>query len=94
MVVTVVSLRDGQDTRAISFRTWPKNRNSAMHAAFTFSSIIKGLEANQRVPYVMPISRHGVGTGDCQSRKPAVEMAGAEGLEPSTLGFGDRCSTN
>ena len=54
MVVTVVSLRDGQDTRAISFRTWPKNRNSAMHAAFTFSSIIKGLEANQRVPYVMP----------------------------------------
>jgi len=23
-----------------------------------------------------------------------LEMAGAEGLEPSTLGFGDRCSTN
>lgn len=22
------------------------------------------------------------------------ELAGAEGLEPTTLGFGDRCSTN
>jgi hypothetical protein len=22
------------------------------------------------------------------------KLAGAEGLEPSTLGFGDRCSTN
>ncbi len=49
MVVTVVSLRDGQVTRAISFRTWPKNRNSAMRAAFTSSSIIKGLEAYLRV---------------------------------------------
>ena len=53
MVVTVVSLRDGQVTRAISFRTWPKNRNSAMRAAFTSSSIIKGLDSNQRVPSVM-----------------------------------------
>jgi len=24
----------------------------------------------------------------------AAGVAGAEGLEPSTLGFGDRCSTN
>ena len=30
MVVTVVSLRVGQVIRAISFRTWPKNRNNAM----------------------------------------------------------------
>ena len=23
-----------------------------------------------------------------------ISLAGAEGLEPTTLGFGDRCSTN
>ena len=26
--------------------------------------------------------------------KAGLVLAGAEGLEPTTLGFGDRCSTN
>ena len=30
----------------------------------------------------------------CLKMKGQVALAGAEGLEPTTLGFGDRCSTN
>ena len=29
-----------------------------------------------------------------ETGEPAIPVAGAEGLEPSALGFGDRCSTN
>ncbi len=30
----------------------------------------------------------------CTNRAPAYAVAGVAGLEPATLGFGDRCSTN
>ena len=30
----------------------------------------------------------------CRQPNDAREMAGVEGLEPTALGFGDRCSTN
>ncbi len=34
------------------------------------------------------------GAPNVDRKYPVRTVAGAEGLEPTTLGFGDRCSTN
>ena len=48
------------------------------------------------ISHSMPERMHATVVGRLESSHSefAREMAGAEGLEPTTTGFGDRCSTN
>jgi hypothetical protein len=82
MVVPVISFRDGQETFFISSRTSVKNDFKRVHREVTYS-----VAAVVTFP---PIRRR-----TAPLRGPSyMTLAGLEGLEPPTLGFGDRCSTN
>src|SRR5271155_3546801 len=94
-VVTVVSLRVGQVTRANSWRTCCTN-SAALVLAMSDQIILIGHGRSQHhTRYYRPghiVTRRRTGAGFPASRvdpPPVHSMAGVEGLEPPTPGFGD-----
>ena len=80
-VVCTVSLRDGQVTLLVSCRTSRKNLAGFIPVVFHLFEV-----AGYALPVTCRSSR--------SSSAPTACLAGLEGLEPPTPGFGDRCSTN
>src|SRR5260370_33489898 len=88
-VVTVVSLRVGSVTRAMSWRTCWTN-SAALVLAMSDQIILVGRgRSHHHTRYIGALADRGDG-----ARARRASLAGVEGLEPPTPGFGDRCSTS
>src|SRR5687767_272867 len=92
IVVVTVSLRVGQTTLPVSARTCRRNSPGLTFATFaplpnsTEQAIGDGPSGAAFDLYLASgLSPPGIA---------ARELAGVEGLEPTALGFGDRCSTS
>src|SRR3954466_7511312 len=105
-VVAYTSLLDGQVTRFSSLRTSVRNvRKRSMcppAASRAVSSVVVVVfaaitafarTANCESMIANLISNQRLAIGIQQFLNP-VKLAGQEGIEPPTPGFGDRCSTN
>src|SRR3954449_6983892 len=90
-VVMAVSRRDGQVTFSVSSRTSWKNLKGLVFAIPILSLYFRRFAA----PFTGK-GRSAAGPRLCYRdlRPSLITLAGVEGLEPPTPGFGDRCSTN
>jgi hypothetical protein len=80
IVVTMVSFRVGHVTFAVSARTCCINSNGLVFAILEFKNLCD-------------LRRHAALQSIEPNRPPEPPLAGVEGLEPPTPGFGDRCSS-
>src|SRR5688500_9838981 len=90
-----VSRRVGQTILAVSARTCRKNSPGFTLATLrTVLHLVLRWEIGPNPAFVQP--RLGLGSPCLRKAETAVQavMAGVEGLEPTALGFGDRCSTS
>src|SRR5688572_18090335 len=86
-VVAYTSRRDGQVTRRVSLRTSVENVRPFAHQALGPPSAVltgAGLTCSTVLIAVIPKAPTPVGG--------LLLLAGQEGIEPPTPGFGDRCS--
>src|SRR4051812_27130248 len=93
-VVAYTSLRLGQLTLAVSLRTSERNRRERPHQPVTLPrarSPIESLSSCSAIAAFMMCSRAALAYPCLAS---CAELAGQEGIEPPTPGFGDRCSAN
>src|SRR5690242_19622589 len=91
-VVTIVSLRDGHVTLRVSSRTSWRNLNGDVAI---LDAVLSQPVVNRCFLKSIPAGRaRGAQAIRAGRLSPYPRLAGAEGLEPPTFGFGDLRSTN
>jgi hypothetical protein len=84
-VVMIVSRRLGQVTFDTSVRTCCKNSNGFVLAISVLTHEIRSIPPRVKLQYRVRLA--------VVAKPRPLTVAGVEGLEPPTPGFGDRCSS-
>src|SRR5262245_22476640 len=99
MVVAYTSFWLGHVTRPISLRTSDRKRRDRPHQPVTLSRARPWNESSldSAITFVATFPASPLPASSyprAATRDPRSELAGQEGIEPPTPGFGDRCSAN
>src|SRR5689334_19124060 len=95
-VVIMVSRRVGHVTFSVSERTSWRNLNGLTLAMLTLvlGHMLHGPPASQAGPTARRIYTQKFRKSPSPDLRASSSLAGVEGLEPPTPGFGDRCSSH